>query len=191
MAIPIASLVLVWKLFFHANGLVNQLLSIFNVEAIDFFHSSYAFFALGFTYIWRNFGYSMLLWLTGMENIDQDMYEAAAIDGAGYLKKTWYITLPQLKDMGFVIIMISILNSFKVFREAYLIAGDYPHQSIYLLQHLFNNWFVNLELGKLTAGAVMVAAVVMVFIVLTKKVLLSEEKNLKGKAPRHSWQKGR
>ena len=82
------------------------------------------------------------MWKTGIDAIDADLYEAAALDGAGFLKRFWYITLPQLKEMGFVIIVISVINSFKVFREAYLIGGDYPNQSIYMLQHLFNNWFV-------------------------------------------------
>jgi multiple sugar transport system permease protein len=104
-----------------------------------------------------------------MDGIDPNMYEAATLDGASYLKRVFYITIPQLKEMGFIIAIISVLNSFKVFREAYLIAGDYPNKSIYLLQHVFNNWFVNLELGKLFAGAVMLALVVFIFIAGLKK----------------------
>ena len=48
--------------------------------------------------------------------------------------------------------ILSLVNSFKVFREAYLVAGNYPQESIYLLQHLFNNWFLSLDIGKLSAG---------------------------------------
>lgn len=54
--------------------------------------------------------------------------------------------------MFFVVIM-SIVNSFKVFRETYLIAGDYPHDSIYMIQHYMNNMFVSLDIQKLTAAA--------------------------------------
>ena len=58
--------------------------------------------------------------------------------------------------------MLSVINSFKVFREAYLVAGDYPHESIYMLQHLFNNWFVSLDIQKMSAASVMVEAAVLI-----------------------------
>lgn len=176
MAIPVASLVVVWRIIFHQNGLLNKILSIFDITGADYFNSGYAFAVLGITYIWRNFGYNMILWQTGMDGIDPNIYEAASLDGAGYLKSVFYITLPQLKDMGFIIAIISVLNSFKVFREAYLIAGDYPNKSIYMLQHLYNNWFVNLELGKLSAGAVMLAIVVFIFIAGLKKFYVPGDK---------------
>ena len=118
----------------------------------------------------------MLLWKTGIDAIDAELYQAAALDGAGFFRQFRYITLPQLKDMGFVIVVISVINSFKVFREAYLIGGDYPNQSIYMLQHLFNNWFVRLELGKLTAAAVMLACVVFLFIAGVERILVPKEK---------------
>lgn len=57
---------------------------------------------------------------------------------------------------------MSVINSFKVFREAYLVAGDYPHESIYMLQHLFNNWFVSLDIQKMSAASVMVEAAVLI-----------------------------
>ena len=60
------------------------------------------------------------------------------------------------------------VNAFRVFREAYLLAGDYPHESIYMLQHLFNNWFVNLDIQKMTAAAVML-------VILTGGILGAEE----------------
>ena len=52
---------------------------------------------------------------------------------------------------------LSLLNSFKAFREAFLVGGNYPHESMYLLQHLFNNWFLSLDLPRLTAAAVLMA----------------------------------
>ena len=57
-----------------------------------------------------------------------------------------------------------------MFREAYLIAGSYPNDSIYMLQHLFYNWFTNLDVDKMCAGAVMMAAVVFILIMLLQKV---------------------
>ena len=65
-----------------------------------------------------------------------------------------------------IIVVISFLNSFKIYREAYLVAGAYPHDSIYMLQHLFNNWFVNLDLDKMAAAAVVCTMFFLVFILL-------------------------
>ena len=65
--------------------------------------------------------------------------------------------------------VLSLLNSFKVFREAYLVAGDYPHRSMYLLQHLFNNWFRDLSFDRMAAGAVLTAMVILCLIGLLRK----------------------
>ena len=126
--------------------------------------------------VWSMSGYYMVMFIAGIKAISSTYYETARIDGGNGRQQFWYITLPQLKEMGFVIVVISIINSFKVFREAYLIGGDYPNQSIYMLQHLFNNWFVRLELGKLTAAAIMLALVVILFVAGIEKILTPKEK---------------
>ena len=112
---------------------------------------------LVFTYLWKNAGYDMVLWLSGLSGIPPALYESAALDGAGAAQRFFRITLPGLRPTLFTAAVLSLLNSFKVFREAYLIAGGYPHRSIYMLQHLFNNWFLQLDTDKLCAGAVLLA----------------------------------
>lgn len=171
MAIPAASIVLLWKIFFHKYGLLNRIVEAFGGTAIDWINTDSAFFVLVFTYIWKNIGYDMVLWLAGLNGIGQEMYEAASIDGAGKIKQFFAITLPNLLPTTFIIIVLSLINSFKVFREAYLIAGDYPHESIYMLQHLFNNWFTSLDIQKMCAAAVLVAATMMLVIGLLNLVL--------------------
>ena len=79
------------------------------------------------------------------------------------------ITLPNLAPTFFTVTVLSLLNSFKVFREAYLIGGSYPNQSIYMLQHLFNNWFVSLDVDKMCAGAVLLALTVFLLILLLQR----------------------
>jgi multiple sugar transport system permease protein len=67
----------------------------------------------------------------------------------------------DLPGFDLLALILSLLNAFKVFREAYLVAGRYPQQSIYLLQHLFNNWFLSLDLPRLAAAAILVALVLL------------------------------
>jgi multiple sugar transport system permease protein len=132
-AIPVASIVVLWRALFSGKGLVNGLLVGLGCRPVDFMGSSAAFWVLIFTYLWRNNGYDMLLWLAGLETIPRPLYEAAAVDGATPFQTFVFITLPNLLPTVVLTTILSLVNSFKVFREAYLVAGNYPQESIYLL----------------------------------------------------------
>ena len=101
-----------------------------------------------------------VIFLAGLSNINRQLYEAARVDGAGIVARFLYVTLPGLSKTAFLVVSLSVFNSFKVFREAYLIAGEYPHESIYMLQHLFNHWFVTLDIQKMSAASVLLLLVV-------------------------------
>ena len=160
LAIPVASIVLLWKLFFHPQGMVNQITALFGMAGIDWINGDTAFGVLVFTYVWKNLGYDVVLWVAGLAAISDELYEAARVDGAGILARFLYVTLPGLSKTAFLVVSLSVFNSFKVFREAYLIAGEYPHESIYMLQHLFNHWFVTLDIQKMSAASVLLLLVV-------------------------------
>ena len=160
LAIPVASIVLLWKLFFHPQGMVNQITALFGMAGIDWINGDTAFGVLVFTYVWKNLGYDVVLWVAGLAAISDELYEAARVDGAGILARFLYVTLPGLSKTAFLVVSLSVFNSFKVFREAYLIAGEYPHESIYMLQHLFNHWFVTLDLQTMSAASVLLLLVV-------------------------------
>ena len=170
MAIPVAGIVLLWQVVFNRNGLLNTLLISLGLESIDFMESDAAFWVLIFTYVWKNSGYSMILWLAGLDGVFENLYEAAKVDGANSLQIFRYIIMPSLTPTLGLISILALLNSFKVFREAYLVAGAYPHDSIYMLQHLFNNWFQNLDISRLSAAAVMLATVLLILIMLLQKL---------------------
>lgn len=169
MAIPVASVVLLWRLLFHGNGILNGILAGLGVPGGDWMNTDYAFWILVFSYLWKNLGYDIVLWVAGLSGISPDIYEAARVDGAGEWKCFTKITMPNLLPSLYTISVLSFLNSFKVFREAYLVAGDYPHESMYMMQHLFNNWFRELSLDKMAAGAVINALVIFVLITLLKR----------------------
>lgn len=173
MAIPSATVVLVWKMLFDKSGLFNGFLSGVSEAAglsagfeMDYMETGAAFWVLVASYIWKNLGYTVTLWLAGLLSIPQELKEAAAVDGAKKGQIFRKVIFPQLLPNLYTITVLSFLNSFKVFREAYLVAGSYPHESIYLLQHLFNNWFVDLSLDKMAAAAVVTGTVMMGAILL-------------------------
>ena len=110
-----------------------------------------------------------MLWLAGLSMIPDQIYEAAQMDGASDRVIFFRITLPNLLPMLFIIAVLALLNSFKVFGEVYLVAGNYPNESIYMIQHLFNNWFRDLALDKMTAGAVLLSILLILLIFLLQK----------------------
>ena len=169
MAVPVASVVLLWKALFHQNGLLSSFMVSVGAQPQDWMKTGWAFWVLVFSYIWKNLGYDMILWLAGLAGISPSLYEAAQVDGAGRLRCFTAITLPNLLPTLYTITVLSFLNSFKVFREAYLVAGDYPHSSMYMLQHLFNNWFADLDMDKLCAAAVVVGFVIFLLILLLRR----------------------
>lgn len=175
MAVPAASVVLSWKVLFHDSGLINGVLAALDESGVDWMDSGAAFWMLVISYIWKNLGYTVILWTTGLATIPQSIYEAAQMDGASGWQTFRSITLPNLKTTAYSIVVLSLLNSFKVFREAWLVAGDYPHESMYLLQHLYNNWFRELDFDKIAAGSVMTSAVVFVLIALLQRAWEKEE----------------
>ena len=160
MAVPAASVVLLWKLLFDRHGFFNGLLRLCGSPAVDWMNTGAAFAVLVFSYIWKNLGYTVVLWLAGLAGVPQTVYEAAKMDGAGPVMQFFGITLPLIRPMIFTIVVLSFLNSFRVFREAYLVAGNYPQEEMYLLQHLFNNWFMELSVDKMAAGSVLLALVI-------------------------------
>ena len=126
MTLPVSAVVLFCNILFLENG----------------------FLELVILYIWKNIGYTILLWCAALEAVPEEMYDASALDGANKFQQFWYVTLPQVSTSGFIIVVISIINSFKVFRESYMLSGDYPQESIYMTQNIFNNWFRNLAIDK-------------------------------------------
>ena len=169
MAIPVATVVLLWKVLFNGHGFLNHILSFFSVKGTDWLNTDASFAVLVISYIWRNLGYDVVLWLAGLMAIPQSLYEAAKTDGAGAWKCFTRITVPNLLPSLFTIVVLSLLNGFKVFREAYLVAGDYPQEKMYLLQHVFNNWYRDLAIDKMSAGAVVTGAMIMILILLLQK----------------------
>ncbi len=169
MAMPTAAIVIVWKMLFYKQGFVNKYLQGQETALMDYLGTEAAFYLLAGTYIWKNMGYTVTLWLAGLMGISGEMLEAAKVDGAGRMQRLFYVLLPNLKGSMYIIVVLSFLNSFKIYREAYLVAGSYPHESIYMLQHLFNNWFVNLDLDKMAAAAVVCGAVFLAGILLLQR----------------------
>jgi multiple sugar transport system permease protein len=164
---PTASVVLIWQVVFNFHGSLNSIISYIGAQPVDWMNSQWTRLVVVAFYLWKNIGYNMILFLAALQNIPREYYEAAMIDGAGPAGRFTNITLVFLTPTAFFVLIISIINSFKVFREIYLISGNYPYESIYMLQHYMNNMFMSLDYQKLsTAAVIMALAIVLIVFVL-------------------------
>jgi multiple sugar transport system permease protein len=164
MMVPVASVVLIWQVLFNYNGTVNEFLMLFGADKLDWLQSDYCMVVVIILFLWKNLGYNMILFMAALSNIPKELLEVADVEGASELYKFFSIKLRYLSPTVLFVAILSLISSFKVFREVYLLTGDYPYEKLYMLQHFMNNTFRSLDYQKLSAAAV-VMALVMVFII--------------------------
>lgn len=171
MMVPVASVVLIWQVVFHYRGTLNVILSNFGVEAVDWLNSPYCLLVIVVLFLWKNLGYNMILFMAALNNIPKELLEVADVEGASAAHKFFNIKLRYLSPMVLFVAILSIINSFKVFREIYLLTGDYPYDGLYMMQHFMNNTFnKNLDYQKMSSAAVLMALVMVALIALLFKV---------------------
>ncbi|QZY54119.1 sugar ABC transporter permease [Crassaminicella profunda] len=170
LIVPSASILMIWQVFFNFNGTLNNIVTSFGFDPIDWMNSAYARWIVVLFYVWKNIGYDMVLFLAALQNIPKEQYEAASIDGANKWQKFYHITLIHILPTFFFVFIISITNSFKIFREVYLLGGEYPYEDLYMLQHYINNLFNVLDYQKLSVSAIYMAIFIFMIVLLWRKV---------------------
>ena len=170
MMVPVASVVLIWQVLFSYNGSVNEWLGLAGSARIDWLQSDWNIYVVVLLFLWKNLGYFMILFMAGLSNIPKELLEVADVEGASESYKFFAIKLRYLSPTVLFVTILSLINSFKVFREVYLLTGDYPLGRLYMLQHFMNNTFRSFDYQKLSAAAVIMAAVMVVLIALLFKI---------------------
>ena len=159
MVVPVASVVLVFQVLFDYNGVANMAIQFFGGGKIEWLKSNYAPYVVLVLFLWKNLGYNMILFLGALGNIPKDAMEVAYLDTTSSWKIFWYIKVRYLSPTILFVTIISLINSFKTFREVYMLTGSYPYGSIYILQHYMNNMFASMDYQKLSAAALIMTVV--------------------------------
>ena len=162
LMVPVASIVLIWQVLFHYNGAVNDILGVFGVEKIDWLKSDYALIVIVILFLWKNLGYNMILFMAALASIPKDILEVARLESATPLQTFFYIKIRYLSSSLLFVTIMSLISSFKIFREVYLLTTDYPVDTIYTLQHFMNNKFRTLDYQTLSAAAILMSIVMIV-----------------------------
>jgi multiple sugar transport system permease protein len=161
----LVAVAIVWRYIYHPRfGLINYILHFLGIGSIDWLGDpTYAMPAIIILAIWKNFGYNMILFIAGLQNIPQDLYEVAELDGASAWFKFKTITLPLLAPTTFFTSIITMIGYFQLFAEPYVMTQGGPLNStlsivLYMYQEGFRWW----DIGYSVSIAFVLFAIILV-----------------------------
>jgi multiple sugar transport system permease protein len=169
---------IMWKFIYHPRfGLLNYVLSFFGISPVDWLgNPDFAMPAIILMAVWKNFGYNMIIFIAGLQNIPEDLYEAAQIEGAGFWKQFINVTVPMLAPTTLFISVITMIGYFQLFAEPYVMTQGGPLNStisvvLYMYQEGFRWW----NIGYSTAVAFMLFLIIMIGTVIQFKLQKSTD----------------
>ncbi len=157
---PVAGTVLLINLLFSERGLVNRLLLALGLPLADWLQSPAAFWVMLLLYLWKSAGYAVVLLLSGLLTIPPEHYQVAQVEGASAAQAFRFVTMPQMWYSLFLALVFSLINAFQCFREMFLVGGEHPYESVYMLQHFLNNSFESLNYQRLSVASVLLFLVI-------------------------------
>lgn len=160
------AIAILWRQIFAGDGLVNQFLALFGIVGPSWISNpNYSLWTLIVLSIWQ-FGSPMIIFLAGLRQIPQDMYEAASLDGASKWRQFWKITLPMLTPVVFFNAIIQTIEAFKSFTPAFIISGGTGapiNSTLFYTLYLYNEAFGFFRMGYASALAWVLLAIVAAF----------------------------
>lgn len=173
LIVPIASVVYVWQIFFTDYGVVNSLLQKLGLDPVSFFKGPWSMALIIFIFVWKNCAYNIILFSAGLRKIPKEVREPARLDGANGFQVITKIVLPLLRPTTFFVFLLTVISSFKIYREVYLLYGAYPDEHVYMIQHFMNNNFNNLNYPRLSTASIILSlfiiAVMLVFFLIERR----------------------
>ena len=162
--LPSASIIFFWQLFFDTERYAA-------LEKIDGLGGSFEVLPLYVIFLWKNIGINIILITSAMVKVQQEVYEAAVLDGAHGVKLFTKITMPLISPTLYFVGVLSFVNSLKIFKESYLFYNSsYPPNTAYMIQNFMNNHFQKLNYQTLSTAVVIFTLVIAVIIFLLYKL---------------------
>lgn len=170
MILPSVVISTIVKIFFSPYGVINAFLDKIGAAPVSWMDSAWTFLILCVIFWWKNTGYSMVVLLSGVQNVEKEQREAAALDGAGSFTVFLKIILPQLSVFIRFIVIMGIMGIFKLYRESYLILGDTPPDEAYMIQNFLNNNFASLNFDRTIAASALLFLLIGSLLLLLFKI---------------------
>jgi multiple sugar transport system permease protein len=160
------AIAVLWRQIFGGDGLVNQLLAVVGIQGPAWVsHPDYALSTLIVLAIWQ-FGSPMIIFLAGLRQIPQDLYEAASMDGASAWRQFWKITLPLLAPVIFFNLVFQTIEAFKAFTQAFIVSGGTGgpiDSTLFYSLYLYEEAFANFRMGYASALAWLLLVIIAIF----------------------------
>lgn len=166
--------IVVWQWFFDYDiGLFNSILSAAGIQKVPWLlDTGWSMPSLVLLSIWKNCGYTVLMFMAGLQTVDTNLYEAAAIDGSGRFHTFWHITLPQIKPTTTLCVVMVTTWAFQMFVQPYLLTKGGPdYSTMTITYYLYQQAFTSYNIGYGSAIAVIGVAVFLVIVGLEKRLL--------------------
>ena len=159
---------IVWRWIFHSQyGVLNYALGFLGISPIKWLSDpDWAMPSLIILAVWKGLGYNIIIFLSGLQNIDKQYYLAAKIDGAGAWERFKNITVPLLSSTTFFISIVSVINSFKVFDEVFALFGGQPGpagSAETIVYYIYNKFYGEWNFGVASAAAYVLLFVIFIF----------------------------
>ncbi len=157
---PVAG-ILLWKFFYDpsSGGIFNGILGWFGLGPLPWLNSeAMAMPSLVLYTTWAGAGATAIIYLAAIGGISPELYEAAEIDGAGIWSRLWHVTIPQLRNVIFIMMLLQLIGTFQLFTEPFLFTGGGPNNATQtIMLKIYNYAFVNGDYGAATALSVLLA----------------------------------
>ena len=172
---PSSAMLLIWLVIFDYGGVVNRLVAALGFQRVIWLEGTALRVPVVLLFVWKNLGFAVIIFLAALQAIPKPLYEYARLEGAGFWRQAFGITLPMIVPTAFLVIILEWINAFKIFKEVYFIGGAYPEETVYTLQNYMNNMYGKLNYQNVTTAAYSFALIVFALfgvLFLTQRQLL-------------------
>lgn len=174
-------LLLILPIALPSGASIGFFKNLFGASYDSLLYGPYSLSVIILIFIWKYTGYNLLIFLSGFKLMRASVIDSARIDGANNQQILWHIILPLSAPYIFFAGIVSVINSFKIFKEVYILQGSYPNTSLYFFQHYINNKFTDMAITELSAAATLFA----LLIVSIAWLLIRYDRNQKRKLGGH------
>jgi ABC-type sugar transport system permease subunit len=169
MMIPMAAAAMLWVFLYNPHiGLINHLLGKLGLFQPGWVNSSdYSLTAIIIMANWKNVGYYMMIYFAGLQNISREIYEAANLDGTGWWRRLWWVIFPLVGPTTLFVLVIAVIQSFRVFEQVYLMTQGGPGDSSNVLVYfIYENAFKYWDIGAASALTAMLAVTLILMVMI-------------------------
>lgn len=163
--LPAVTVALSWRMMLSANyGIINQVLKALNLPVYNWFmDTKTAFGTILLIDVWQNVPFVFLLLYAALQSVSATQYEAARIDGAGFMQQFWYITIPNIKNSLALCALLRTIDTFRLFEKVNVLTGGGPAGTTSTItQFLYNYGIKSLDFGFGSAGAIVMTVLVLI-----------------------------